>query len=99
MAESQMLRLIQLEQGRIVHVSSLAVDLSDLASITAWLMRERTLLRVQASACYWLIEPGCSAMAMTGGHVKQALSAHFPLQTLYAAHAVTTLWQEVMHVA
>lgn len=99
MAESQMLRLIQLEQGRIVHVSSLAVDLSDLASITAWLMRERTLLSVQASSCYWLIEPGCSAMAMTGGHVKQALSAHFPLQTLYAAHAVTTLWQEVMHVA
>jgi hypothetical protein len=99
MAESQMLRLIQLKQGRIVHVSSLAVDLSDLASITAWLMRERTLLSVQASSCYWLIEPGCSVIAMTGGHIKQALSAHLPLQTLYAAHAVTTLWQEVMHVA
>ncbi len=98
-AESQMLRLIQLEQGRIVHVSSLAVDLSDLASITAWLMRERTLLGVQASSCYWLMEPGCGAMAMAGSHLKQALSADLSLHTLYAAHAVTTLWQEVMHVA
>lgn len=98
MAESRMLRLIQLEQGRIMHVSSLTVDVSDVAAITDWVMRERTLLGVQASSCYWLMEPGCGAMAMAGSHLKQALSADLSLQTLYAAHAVTTLWQEVMHV-
>lgn len=98
-AESQMLRLLQFQHGHIVHVASLAVDLFEVEAITAWLMRERTLLGVQASACYWLMAPGCDVMALTGGRLKQALSAHLTLQTLYAAHPVTTLWQEAMHVA
>lgn len=98
-AESQMLRLLQLQHGHIVHVASLAVDLFEGETITAWLMRERTLLGVQASPCYWLMEPGCDVMALTGGRLKQALSTHLTLQTLYAAHPVTTLWQEAMHVA
>jgi len=98
-AESNMLRLLQLHQGRITHIASLTVDLFDTAAITAWLLRERTLLGVQNSPCYWLMEPDCKLMAVTGGRLKQALSAAVSLQTLYAARAVTTLWQEVKHVA
>lgn len=97
-AESNMLRLLQLHQGRITHIASLTADLFDTAAITAWLLRERTLLGVQNSPCYWLMEPDCKLMAVTGGRLKQALSAAVSLQTLYAARAVTTLWQEVKHV-
>lgn len=98
-AESQMVRLLQFQHGRIVHVASLTVEMMDVEAITSWLMRERTLFGMQTSACYWLMEPGCDVMALTGSRLKQALSAHLSLQTLYAKNVVTTLWQEAMHAA
>jgi hypothetical protein len=45
------------------------------------------------------MEPDCRWKDAMASRLKQALSAHVELQTLYAARAVTTLWQEVMHVA
>lgn len=98
-AESSMLRLLQLDQGRITHIASLAADMADTEAITAWLLRERTLLGVQSVPCYWLMEPGCRLMATIGSRLKQAFSAQIPLQTLYATRAVTNLWQEASHVA
>lgn len=98
-AESNMLRLLQLHQGHIIHIASLAADMADPGAMTAWLLRERTLLGVQNTPCYWLIAPDCPVMAAKGSRLKQALSAYLPLQTMYSAKAVTTLWQEAAHVA
>lgn len=98
-AESHMLRLLQLHQGHITYVASLAADVWDVETVSAWLMRERTLLGVQTSPVYWLMEPGCRAMATVGSRLKQASATQLPWQTLYSARAMTTLWQEVMHVA
>jgi hypothetical protein len=94
-----MLRLLQLHQGHITHIASLTTDMADTGAMTAWLLRERTLLGVQNTPCYWLMAPGCRVMAATGSRLKQALSPYLSLQTVYTAKAVTTLWQEAVHVA
>lgn len=98
-AEPQMLRLLQLDHGRMTHVASLAADMTDVAIIAAWLMRERTLLGVQASSCYWLLEPGCQVMEKTGRRLKQALSDQVSWQVLPSSRAVAPLRQELAHVA
>lgn len=98
-AEPQMLRLLQLDQGRVTHVASLATEMTDVNAMAAWLMRERTLLGVQASSCYWLLEPGCQAMEKTGRHLKQALSGQVSWQVLLASRAVAPWRQELAHVA
>lgn len=98
-AEPHMLRLLQLTQGRVSHVASLSTNMADVAAIADWLMRERMLLGVQASTCYWLQEPGCETMAQHGRRLKQALSGQMPWQILLADRAVTSLRQESMHVA
>ncbi len=98
-AEPHMLRLLHLAQGRISHVASLATNMTDVAPIADWLMRERTLLGAQASTCYWLQEPGCEAMVQRGRRLKQALSGQMPWQILLAERAVTSLHQEAVHVA
>jgi hypothetical protein len=98
-AEPHMLRLLQLQQGEITHVASLVGDLSDVENMAAWLLRERTLLGVQASPCYWLSEPACEPVAAIGRRLAQHLAASLACKNLYAAHAITTLWPEVAHVA
>ena len=98
-AEPQMLRLLQLDQGHMTHVASLATEMTDVGAMAAWLMRERTLLGVQASSCYWLLEPGCQAMEKTGRHLKQALSGQLSWQVLPASRAVAPCRQELAHVA
>jgi hypothetical protein len=98
-AEPHMLRLLQLQQGEIIHVASLVCELSDVQGMAAWLMRERTLLGVQASPCYWLSEPACEPVAAIGRRLAQHLAGSLACKNLYAAHAVTSLWQEVAHVA
>jgi hypothetical protein len=98
-AEPHMLRLLQLQQGEIIHVASLVGELSDVQGMAAWLLRERTLLGVQASPCYWLSEPACEPVAAIGRRLAQHLAGSLACKNLYAAHAITTLWPEVAHVA
>jgi hypothetical protein len=98
-AEPQMLRLLQLDHGRMIHVASLATEMADVDAMAAWLMRERTLLGVQASSCYWLLEPGCQAVEKTGRQLKQVLSGQVSWQVLLASRAVAPWRQELAHVA
>nr|WP_228522907.1 hypothetical protein [Methylophilus sp. 14] len=98
-AEPQMLRLLQLDQGHMTHVASLATEMTDVNAMAAWLMRERTLLGVQASSCYWLLEPGRQVMEKTGRSLKQALSGQVSWQVLPASRAVAPCQQELAHVA
>jgi hypothetical protein len=98
-AEPQMLRLLQLDHGRMTHVASLAAEMGDVEAMAAWLLRERTLLGVQASPCYWLLEPGCQAMESAGRRLKQALSGQVSWQALPSGRVVTSLRQELAHVA
>ena len=98
-AEPHMLRLLQLQQGEITHVASLVSDLAEVDSMAAWLLRERTLLGVQASACYWLSEPACEPVAAVGRRLSQHLAGRLTWKNLYSANAITSLWQEVAYVA
>lgn len=98
-AEPHMLRLLQLEQGQVTHVGSLTTDMTEVEAMAAWLLRERTLLGVQASPCYWVSEPACAPVAATGRQLSQQLAGQLPWQLLYAANQVTSLWPEVVHVA
>jgi hypothetical protein len=98
-AEPHMLRLLHLQQGEVTHVASLVSDLAEVDSMAAWLLRERTLLGVQASACYWLSEPGCEPVAAVGRRLSQHLAGRLTWKNLYSAEAITSLWQEVAHVA
>jgi hypothetical protein len=97
--EPHMLRLLQLQDGEITHVASLVSDLAEVDSMAAWLLRERTLLGVQASACYWLSEPGCEPVAAVGRRLSQHLAGRLTWKNLYSAEAITSLWQEVAYVA
>lgn len=97
--EPHMLRLLQLQQGAMTHVASLVSDLADVDTMAAWLLRERTLLGVQASACYWLSEPACEPVAKVGRRLSQHLAGRLTWKNLYSADAITSLWQEVAHVA
>lgn len=98
-AEPQMLRLLQLEQGRIMHVAGLATSLQAVETMADWVLRERTLLGVQASACYWVTEPGNHRALNTGHRLKQALAGQVNWQLLPSARPLTQLRQEVSHVA
>ncbi|HSI46571.1 MAG TPA: hypothetical protein VK950_10340 [Methylophilus sp.] len=98
-AEPHTLRLLQLEKGKIMHIASLATDISDLESITAWLLRERTLSGVHASACYWLNEQNNQLMLEAGRCLAQHLAGQLKLQTLQSTRAITSLWWEALHVA
>lgn len=98
-AEPHMLRLLQLQGGEVIHVASLLCDLNDSNSMAAWLLRERTLLGVQTAPCYWLSEPACVAVAATGRRLSQHLAGQLPWKTLYSNNKITSLWQEVAHVA
>lgn len=103
-AEPHMLRLLQLQQGKVVHAASLVSDLADVDNMSAWLLRERMLLGAQASPCYWLSEPACEPVAAAGRRLAQHLAGRLPAsqlpwKTIYSANSVTSLWQEVMHVA
>ncbi|MGP1717463.1 MAG: hypothetical protein ACTS9Y_09835 [Methylophilus sp.] len=98
-AEPHMLRLLQLQQAKITHVASLVTALNDVESMAAWLLRERTLLGVQDSACYWLSEPACEPVAAAGRRLSQHLAGRLTCKNLYSAEAMTSLWQEVAHVA
>jgi hypothetical protein len=98
-AEPHMLRLLQLEQGQVTHVASLTTEMTEVEAMAAWLLRERTLLGVQASPCYWVSEPACAPVAAIGRRLSQQLAGQLPWQVLYAANQVTSLWPEVVHVA
>lgn len=97
--EPQMLRLLQLEQGRIMHVAGLATHLDAVDTIADWVLRERTLLGVQASTCYWLTEPGSPELLKMGRTLKQALAGQVNWQLLQSVRPLTHLRQEVSHVA
>lgn len=98
-AEPHMLRLLHLQQGEVTHVASLVSDLAEVDSMAAWLLRERTLLGVQAADCYWLSEPACEPVAAVGRRLSQHLAGRLTWKNIYSANAITSLWQEVAHVA
>lgn len=98
-AEPNMLRLLQLDQWQMTHVASLATNGGDEKVMAAWVLRERTLLGVQATPCYWIVEPACHAMAQAGQRLKQVLSGQVAWHVLPAASAITPLIQESAHVA
>jgi hypothetical protein len=98
-AEPQMMRLLQLEHGRMMHVAGLAASLDAIEDIADWVLRERTLLGVQASACYWLTEPGSPEVLKAGHRLKQALAGQLSWQLLQSASPLTHMRQEVRHVA
>ncbi len=98
-AEPHMLRLLQLEKSKITHTASLGTDISDLESMTAWLLRERTLSGLHASACYWLNEQNNQLMMEAGRRLAQHLAGQLKIQTLQSTRAITSLWREALHVA
>ena len=98
-AEPHMLRLLQLAHGKVNHIASLASDINDLESITAWLLRERMLSGVHASPCYWLHAPDNQPVIEAGRRLAQHLAGQLKVHALPSSRAVTSLWQEALHVA
>jgi hypothetical protein len=103
-AEPHMLRLLQLQQSEVIHVAGLACNTRNLATkdvetISAWLLRERTLLGVQASTCYWLSEPACESVAAVGRRLSQHLAGSLALKPLYSANRIISVWPAVEYVA
>lgn len=98
-AEPQMLRLLQLQNGAVLHVSSLTSDVSDTDAVSAWLLRERMLLGAQATPCYWLSESGCVSANEAGRRLSKALAGQLSMQQLQSNRAITSLWPEVKHSA
>lgn len=98
-AEPHMLRLLQLEQGRIQHIATLPIDMDAISHMAAWILRERTLVCAASQDCYWLVDPGIPALQETGHRLKQGLSEQLQWHDLPVSTVITQDSQENIHAA